>query len=50
MVREKGSEIRGRDEEDEISGEEIKRAIGKLKNGKATRMDGMRYGRKEIRK
>lgn len=40
VVREKGSEIKGRDEEDEINGEEIKRAIGKLKDGKATGMDG----------
>lgn len=39
VVRKKGSEIRGRDEEDEISGEEINRAIGKLKDGKATGMD-----------
>lgn len=39
VVRGNGSDIKGRDEEEEISREEIKRAIGKLKNGKAAGMD-----------
>lgn len=41
MVRRKGSDTRSRGEEEEISEEEIRRVIGKLKDGKAAGIDGI---------
>lgn len=40
VVREK-DDTRSRGKKEEISKEKIKRAIGKLKDGKATRTDGI---------
>lgn len=41
IVREKGNDRRGKDEDEEISEEEVKRVITKLKDGKAAKINGI---------